>query len=378
MATAVIEKPSTDIVVASKPTEVVLFDSTKFDEFYARLKDEADQVPVDLTTAKGRAVIASFAAKVRSEKADIDRDRLRLTKEWRDLTANVNGAWNVIKERLDGLAVDVRKPLTEWEEAEKARAADCERQIQDIHIAAIIAPEDTAATIRDRGTMVWQIKLDPAHFGDKLAEAEDAKKQAVATLKAALTRLEQEEADKAELEKLRAEKEARDAADRYAAEQEAQRKADEEAKAKAARDAAEAEERRVAAEKAEADRIEQAKAEAAAAAQRAAEEAAQAERDRIKREHDEALAAEKRRADEAEAQRKAEADRIAKEAAAKQAEEKRLADEQAARDANRAHRSRIQTAAKQAIMTCGCDEDTARKVVLAIIAGEIPNVTLRF
>lgn len=34
--------------------------------------------------------------------------------------------------------------------------------------------------------------------------------------------------------------------------------------------------------------------------------------------------------------------------------------------------------AASAIMSCGVDEETARKIVVAILANEIPNVTLRF
>lgn len=29
-------------------------------------------------------------------------------------------------------------------------------------------------------------------------------------------------------------------------------------------------------------------------------------------------------------------------------------------------------------MTCGADEDTAKKIVLAIVAGEIPHTVLKF
>lgn len=57
---------------------------------------------------------------------------------------------------------------------------------------------------------------------------------------------------------------------------------------------------------------------------------------------------------------------------------KRLADEQAKRDRDQAHRTAVKSAAKTAIMSCGADEETARKIVVAILANEIPNVTLRF
>jgi colicin import membrane protein len=383
MATApVIEhEPETSIVVAvTQNPALVLIDAGKRDDLFARIRSEIKAFKPDVTTNKGRAAIKSFAFKITQTKTAIDDAGKKLNEEARAKINVVDAARRDAKEALTEMAKSVRQPLTDWEEAEDARVEECRGIIDnDIRAAAIVQLSDTVEIIRQRGTDVWNIALDAEKFGDMLPEATAAKEQTVATLRAALIRLEQEEADKAELEKLRAEKEARDTADRYAAEQEAQRKADEEAKAKAARDAAEAEERRVAAEKAEADRIEQAKAEAAANAQRAAEEAAQAERDRIQAEHDEALAAEKCRADEAEAQRKAEADRIANEAAARQAEEKRLADEQAKRDKNRAHRSQIMGEAKISIMAAGkVDEAAAVAIVKAIVAGSIPHVSLRF
>lgn len=376
MATApVIEhatEAGTDIVVAVHGNPgLVLFDNAKFDAFYAKLKADVEAVPVDLATKKGRDAIASIAAKVRSEKARIDKDRLRLTKEWRDMTAQVNGAWNTIKDQLDTLAVEARAPLTDWEDAEKARVHDCQSIISEIKAAAVVEIDDTAASVRERGATIWNIALDPDKFGDMLPEAQSAKDATVATLKAALARLTQEEADRAELARLRAENEAREAeAARVAAAQEAARKEAEELRLY--------NERRAAAEKAEIERLERAKAEAAATAQREAEKAATAERERIEREHAEALAAERMKAEEAEKAAQAARDRIAKEAADRKAEADRLAAEQAKRDADQRHRTKVKSAAKDAIMTCGADEETARKIVMAIIAGEVPHVTLRF
>lgn len=363
---------SNDVVAAvTQNPGIVLLDRQKFDAFYARMKSETDKLVPDTSTAKGRDEIRSMAARVRSSKAAIDKARLTLTKEWRDKTSMANEAGKTIETELETLAIEVRKPLTEWEEAEKARAAEIDRMIADIDIAAIIAPDDTAATVRDRGAMVWGIATTEAQFGDRVKEAKDTKDRAVGVLKAALARLVQEDADRAELAKLRAE---REEAERIAAE----KAAAEEAERQRVEVERIAEECRIAAEKAEAERIERAQQEAAARAQREAEEAAQAERDRIQRQHNEALAVERRRAEQAEADASAERARAEQRAAAEAAEAKRIADEQAAREANKAHRTRVKTAAKQAIMTCGVSEDAAQKVVLAIIAKEIPNVRLEY
>jgi colicin import membrane protein len=217
MAT-VIENSGTAIVAAEAPTSVVLFDNEKFDAFLAKLKADVAAVPVDLTTKKGRDAIASVAAKVRSEKASIDKDRLRLTAEWRNMTAQVNGAWNNIKEQMDALAVEARKPLTEWEQAEKDRNERADAIINQLARDAMVSLDDSAADVRARGMSVYETALDPALFGDKLDTAQQAKDHAISQLKAALDRLTREEAERAELEKLRAEAAERAEAERIAAE----------------------------------------------------------------------------------------------------------------------------------------------------------------
>ncbi len=363
--------PGTDIVVAvANEPGIVLLDRVKFDAWYEKLAAKAP-IDADVTTTKGRDALRSFAAEVRREKAAIDKARLRLTKEWRDMVAHANDAGKEINDRLEQLAIEARKPLTEWEEAETARVNRCREIIDGFKADAVVTLDDTAATVRARGAGIWQIALDEEQFRDLLPEAQQAKEHAVATLKTALARLEKEEADRAELERLRAENEAREAREREEAAErervEAERRAEEERAAREAEEARLAEERRVAAEKAEAERIE-----------RAREEAAEAERQRVEREHAEQLAAERRRAEEAERAAQAERDRIAAAEAARQAEAQRLADEQAAREADQAHRTAVKSKAKQAIMSCGADEETARKIVMAIIAGEVPAVKLEF
>lgn len=428
MAT-VLETPVTALVPATDtPNAVVLFDTAKFDAFYAKLKADVDATPVDLATDKGRKAIASVAAKVRSEKAGIDRDRKKLTQEWRDNTALVNGAWNTIKDQLDTLAVEARKPLTEWEEAEAVKLDRCNEVISDIHGAAIVTLDDTSETVRERGMRIWAIEIGE-DFGTLANEAEQAKSATIATLQAAMARLKVEEADKAELQRLRDEAAARAEADRVADEAvEAKRLADEQieivriaaeqAKAEEERQAEIAEERRIANEQAEAKRIEDAKAEAAAEVQREADRQAElAERKRayarqiiahiqevglgmiggkpypygvLLRELEEKIVIDDSLGDMQEEVRairdatlvnvQAAMERQQERAAQQElAEEERLAQEaQAKRDADQKHKTAVMKAAKEAIMTTGADEETAKKIVLLIRANEVPHVRLQF
>lgn len=409
---------SNDIVsTVTQNPGIVLLDREKFDAWYEKLSAKAP-TNVDVATKKGRDELRSFAAEVRSEKAAIDKARLRLTKEWRDMTAQANEAGKEIEKRLETLAVEVRKPLTDWEEAEAARVERCRAVIDGLKAMALVELDDTAAMVRERGTVAWKTTLDANIFGDMLPEAEAAKATTVETLKRALDRLTKEEADKVELERLRAEAEARAEADRLA-EERAEAERQETARKDAERIAAEqAKERERAEEEAATARIEQARKDAAEAAQREAEqekEAAEAKRryarqiiDHIKEvglgmiggqtypygvllhELEEKIIINDDLGDMQDEVRtirdatlvnvKAAMERAQERAAReeREAEQRQLAEKQAEREANRAHRTRVQRTAKEAIMTCGADEDTARKIVLAIIAGEVPAVTLRF
>ncbi|WP_347271879.1 hypothetical protein [Rhizorhabdus histidinilytica] len=352
----------TDIALAvTNDPGIVLLDTEKFDAWYDSLKAKAP-ADADVSTKKGRDALRSYAAEVRSEKAAIDKARLRLTKDWRDMVDQCNAAGKIIVERLETLAAEVRKPLTDWEEAEKARVAECEAMIARIKAAATVTIEDTAETVRVRGSEIYglQSEITVERYQDRYETAMQARSDTIGVLKSALDRLTREEAERAELERLRAE-----AAERERVE--AEKRAAEEAERERAEQERIAEERRIAAEQAEAERIERVK-----------REAAEAERLRVEREHQEALAAERRRAEEAEAAAQAERDRVAAEQRAREQEEARVAAEQARREADQAHRTAVKSAAKTAIMSCGADEETARKIVMAIIAGEVPAVKLEF
>ncbi len=355
-------------VIEARP-QIALLDAVKYDAFYQRIKAETEKLVPNTETAKGRDEIRSMAAKVTKAKAGIDKARLALTSEWREQTRSVNEAGKKIEADLSQLAEDVRKPLTEWETAEKKRTDRANELIAAFKADAIITIDDTSQSVRDRGRHVWGVSLDG--LGDKTAEAEAAKSAAVDALKAALARLIREEADKAELDRLRSEAIEREA--RELAEIESR-----EAKERAEREAKEAEEQRAAAEKAEADRIEQMRKDAAEAAQREAEDKAKAEREATERAHAEELASERKAREDAEREMQMEREAILQAEKQRKAMADQLAAEQAQREADQAHRTKIKSEAKAAIMSCGADEETARKIVMAIIAKEVPHVRLEF
>ena len=366
------ETPQTALVaqVNANPG-LVLLDQERFNQFYEAIKQETDKLVPDLTTEKGRKEIASMAFKVAKTKTAIDAAGKLLNEEARAKINIVDAARRDIREKLDALKDEVRRPLTEWEAREEERVSACEALMALMKRDAVVTLEDTAQSVATRLSEIKAFALDEGQFQSLLPAAMQQQSAAVEVLTAAHARLVKEEADRAELDRLRAE--AAERAERERAEAEARaaaqaaERAKQEAEARAARAAEE--------EKA---RIEAAAKAAEEDARTQAEAAARAEREAADRAHAEALAAEKRRADEADAARKAEADRVARETAAREAEEKAASDAAAARAADIEHRSKIMGAAKVAIMGMGVGEQAAISIVRAIAAGDVPNVSIRF
>lgn len=344
---------STELTIVDRVRDnpaLVLIKPEAFDPFYDRIRAEVMAETPDLSTDKGRKAIASLAHKVVRTKTAIDAAGKKLNEDARAQINAVDAARRTIREKLDALAEEVRKPLTEWEEAEKARIDKCKTIISNIELAAIINIGDTSETVGDRFLEIENTEIAPEVFRELFEVANSAKERAAQILHAAQSRLIREEVDRAELERLRQE----------AAQREAEAAAERE-RHEAARREAEAKERAIA---------ERAKIEA-----EAVERAAQAERARI-----EAERAEERRKHDAElAAARAEAERLAQEEASRKAEAERAAEEERRRAEDRKHRSEIMKAAKQDIMEAGSvSEEQAKSIVLAITGGNIRNVSMRF
>lgn len=346
-------------IIESNPV-AVLTDAKVYSEFYAQIKAEVEAFEPDLSTATGRKAIASLAYKVARTKTAIDDAGKKLNEDARAQINAVDAQRRKIRDELDELSALARRPLTEWEEAESARKSARDAIINRVGLAVVMTYEDTSATVTERLEQARHEPITEELFGDEFQSAKDHQSRTVATLEAAVARLTLEEADRAELARLRRAQEEREAQEFARAEEArlaAQAKAEEEAAAEAARRA----EAKRKADAAEAERIAiereaEAASVAAAHAAREAREEAQAKIDAAN----------------------AEAARLQREADARAAAEKAAADEQAKRDADRAHRAKVMGAAKEAIVALGPGGETARKIVLAIVAGEIPNVTLRF
>lgn len=347
------------ILEASNPVAIVT-DEQKYSEFYAKVKAATETLDPDITTPKGREEIKSMAYKVTRTKTALDAAGKTLNEDAQKTINAVNATRKKIRDELDALAKTVRQPLTDWEEVEDARNQSIKDFFAEIDRHVMVGAAETSDDVTSRIEIVSSIQVDDNLFRDRADEAREAQKNALESLTKVLDTLKEREDSARELEQLRAVQRERERLDREKEEREAAEKAE----------AERVERERLARETAEKEEAERAERDAALLKEREEQAAKQA------RETAERKAAEKLAKVEAEkqavidAQEKAEQDRLA--------EVKRQAEEQAARDADAQHRNKIKGAVVRSFKALGAADNTAQKIMLAIIAGEIPNVTLRF
>lgn len=292
-----------------------IFVENGLDAFLEKIRAEVNEVP-DLSTAKGRARIASLSAQVSRSKTAVEKPGRDYLKRLKEQPKVVEAELRRFTNECDNLRDEVRRPLTEWE-ADQQRLKDEEE--------ARIAAEKLATQIESDHEIALLLneKFDREREEHRLM-AEKAQRERD-------ERLQREAAEQAK----------RDAEEKHRAELEAS--ARREADAKAA--------------------VERAEREALAAQERTAKLAQEA-REQAEREKQEAIAAERLKAQQAEA--------------ARLAEEKRIADEATARAADIEHRRTINRKAIADLIDSGLTQDMAEKTLKAIVNGKVSAVSIAY
>ncbi|MBZ7091355.1 MULTISPECIES: hypothetical protein [Klebsiella pneumoniae complex] len=318
-----------DLVVIEKKNAMAVFtNNDQLDPLIEAIEKEARSLVPDVTTKKGRDAIASMAHKVARSKTYIDNAGKDLVAELKALPKQIDESRRVVRERLDALKDEVRRPLTEWEaEQERIKA---EEAMNALHAEALAMNEE---------------------FDRQLAARIESDHEMALLMNDAFDREQAEK--KAEAER-----------QRIAREEEIKRLAEEKAK----REAAEQAQREI-------DAAAAREREAILAKERAEREQREAA-ERAEREKQAAVEAERRKAQE-------EADRIRREAEqreqARLAEEKRKADEQARREADVKHRKAVGVEVVKALMAnTSLTRDQAIEVLTAVKDGRIPHTGISY
>ena len=361
----------------------VIYGRSGLDHFYEKVKTEVSSEVPDLTTAKGRARIASLAANVSKSKVAVEKPGREYLKQLKDLPKKIEAELRDFADKMDKLRDETRKPLTDWENAEKARVDSHKNKI-----GHIVSYRDarTDVTVSQMGALIETLEafcIDSS-FEEFEAEAHREKAESLAFLKAARERLIKHEAEQAELARLRAEAEERARKDREEQIEERARKDREEQIEERARKDREEQIAREAAEKAKREAEEAAAREKAAAERRELElklAAEQAERQRIAAEQaakDADAARIKAEQDAAELAAKAARDAIERAKQEAEAKAAREAAELAAREKDKAHRARINNEAAASFIEAGFTEEQARKIVVLVASGKVKNIRISY
>lgn len=348
---------ATDMIPAnlSEYTAVQLFDAGALPGVLDMIEKHARSLVADVSTDKGRKAVASNAYAVSRSKTFLESIGKSHVADLKAKAKVIDEQRATIRDRLDALRDEVRRPLTEIEEAEKAHEDAIKARI-----AAMAAPAiGSLDELRERLAELEDITIDIS-FSKFINEADAARTSAINAVKVAIA-----DAEESERKRIVAE--------------EAARKAQAEREERIAREAAERAEI-AAREKAEREKAEaQAKAKAEAERQRLAIIAAERAAEQAKRE---AAESEARRIADAKAaeERQREAEK-----AAAEAERKRIADEEAARAAieakraaNKRHRDSVERDATGAIQFVIDTGGSAEAIVAAIKSGGIPNVSINY
>ncbi|HDS7793364.1 TPA: hypothetical protein QH592_002897 [Raoultella ornithinolytica] len=322
---------SKELVLVTLPAAADLEAAFISDEYIDRLitdiRQKATSVVGDVNTVKGRGVYISMASTVRRTKTVIDDAGKALVAEMKKRPALVDASRKKVRDALDELAVDIRRPATEWEEAKaRVEAEELAKKEAEALAARLDVDHEMALLMNDAFDREQAEKKAEAER-QRVAHEEEIKRQAAENAKR-----EAEEKAAAELAAIKQRE-----ADAIAA------KAQSELLAKQAQ------------ERAEKQRL---------------EDLARAEREK-----QDAIDAERRKAHE-------EADRIRRETEAKEAallaEQKRIAEEEARRAADVEHRRSINATAVQALIDQGIPEDWAKSCVVAIARGKVPATTIKY
>ncbi len=280
---------------------------------------------IDLTTAKGRAEVVSVAHKVARTKTTIDAAGKALVAEYKAIPARIDATRKLIWEELDNLKAEIRKPVTDWEEAEASRVLAIRMRIDELRNMAV-TPCGTSDELHDLFSAVMAVEIDDSF--------EELKGDAAIVKDSVLTRIRERRVAMINAEKVEAERLERQKA-------EAEARAKEEADKKTA--------------------LDKAQAEAAIAQARLAQEKAEREAEQAKRDSErkalEAVEAEKRRVADAEAKAKAE-------------EEARIQDAQ--------HRFRVHSEILNDLMSLGLVGTQATLILDAIRDGRIRHLKIEY
>lgn len=165
------------------------------------IRAEVETEAPDLSTAASRQRIASLAYKVARSKTALDDLGKQLVAEWKTKSAAVDKERKRVRDELDALRDQVRKPLTDWEDEQERIAAEAAR-IEAERIAAEKAEAERAEAERQEAIRKQLEEIAAREAAVKAEEERIARESAakIAAERAEAERIEREARIAAEAE----------------------------------------------------------------------------------------------------------------------------------------------------------------------------------
>ena len=132
--TAPEESTITSLAVIETTSAALVYAPGALTALVDRLKQEvrAQLATLDVSKPKDKARIISLSARVAKAKVKLDEMGADLTEEHRAVVTAVNADRKTMRDDLDAFKVEVRKPVTDLENAEKDRVAAHEAIIRQM------------------------------------------------------------------------------------------------------------------------------------------------------------------------------------------------------------------------------------------------------
>ena len=170
----------TALAVVETMTAVQLFQPGTMDPVLERIKAEsrARAAELDISKESDRKALASLAYQIARSKTFIEARRVELVADEKKRLAAIDAEGRRVREELDALKDEIRKPLTEYEQREKDRIARHEADITkakaDRRNAEIIAEQNRKAA-EQRAEHEKQQAVERER--QRVAAAEEAKRK---------------------------------------------------------------------------------------------------------------------------------------------------------------------------------------------------------
>lgn len=335
-----------------KGIELVFIKGQDIDSTIEKIREQAKDLPTDMSIKKNRDEVASFAYKIARSKSAVEKAGAALSAEYKEIPKKIDANRRVYKEAFERLQEEVRSPLNQWEQAEKERVQRHEQRIESINQNTDLGDDACSVSIGSAIDMLNDLVIDES-WEEFETEAHRVKSDRLKQLQDQLAKRLKYEEEQAELARLRLEAEERERAER---------------------------EERIAREAAEKARIE-AEQKANAEREKAIREKIEAEQRELQAKRDLELAEQRRIA----AEKQAELDKIEAAERAKQqeierqqAEAARIESERLAREADKSHKAKINRQALTDLIAIGLSDDQAKAVIKAIVTGKVSNVSISY